>query len=117
FAVRSITGTIAFVNPVATHGSPFVMVTVEPNLCKIFKDLVLRNFIGWKVAMIINDRHLFSELMVEHLRRIGLQQKIFVHESFYSTGRLSGTVYVAHDGVEKLVRVIKLLVLFAKCWI
>ena len=55
FTIRSVTGDEALVDAIGAHGTPFIMISVEPDLGEIVPLLIMGNFLGWKVAVEIND--------------------------------------------------------------
>ena len=57
FPVRSIfTCTVFFINTVGAHRTPFVMVTLEPNLPQVVELMVFRNVFRIQMAVIIDNR-------------------------------------------------------------
>ena len=51
----SFPGTTRLGDPVATHGPPFVVIALKPDLKKIFKPSIIRYILGRQVAVIIAD--------------------------------------------------------------
>ena len=73
----------AFLDAVRAHEAPFVMIVREPRLREVAIAPVLRNLARMDVRMEVKNRHLLRMLVKEPPRRLGLQQKIFIHEPFH----------------------------------
>ena len=80
---RSLTGDVIFGNAAGTHGAPLVVVTAQPDLGNGIIMLVLIDFHGVDVAVVIDDGHFLGVGVVEYFCRFGLQQKVPVHERFH----------------------------------
>ena len=63
-----------------SHGTPFVMVTVEPDLRQILEAVIGRDLLGWEVAVVIDDRHIAGVLVIESDGGFGLKQEILGDE-------------------------------------
>ena len=78
--VVGIAGDVSFIDAGQTHQTPFIMVSAEP----CFRDglivAVLCDFRRIQMAVVVNDREMFGDVMVEVLRGFALQEKVFVHE-------------------------------------
>ena len=83
FIVGSVACDDSFGKSAGTHGTPFVMVAAEPNLCDIFVFFVFSDILGIYMAMIVNDGHFRRIMMIEHLCHVVVKQKIFVHKGFH----------------------------------
>ena len=46
FPIRSVSGAVSLMDAVGTHGSPFVMISIEPNLGDILPSDVLGDLLG-----------------------------------------------------------------------
>jgi len=79
-----LTGAITFINSVGSHGTPFIMVTFEPDLSQVVEFVIFGNVFGVQVAVIINNRQIFGVLVEKLFGYFVFQHKIFVHECFHS---------------------------------
>jgi hypothetical protein len=73
---RRIASAILLFYTVGTHLTPLVMISPKPNLSNIFPALVFRNFRRRQVAVIVNNRHLFSKAMIKFTSGFRRQKKI-----------------------------------------
>ena len=64
---RFVAGDILFGNTVCTHGTPFVMVSAQPNLCQVGKLVVVGYLLRDQMTMIVNDRHLRCMFVIQFL--------------------------------------------------
>jgi hypothetical protein len=79
FLVRkSVAGALAFRHPVGPHGAPFVVIAFQPDLEKILEAPVFRHILGRQMAMIIQNRLVLGELVIQPPRGLGVEQEIFV---------------------------------------
>ena len=69
--VRSVAGDIFFINAVGTHLTPFVVVASQPYLSDILKFAVLTDFLGINMAVIVQDRHGLSIVVIKLLSHFG----------------------------------------------
>ena len=58
-------GAVAFRHTVGAHRPPFVVITLKPNFGEIAKTMVVRNVLGGKVAVIVEDRLIGRVIAVE----------------------------------------------------
>ena len=63
---------------VATHRSPLVMVTSEPDLCKVCKLIVVCYHLRYKMAVIVYDRLILRTLMIKLTRIIVGEHEVVV---------------------------------------
>ena len=76
----SRSGAEGFGHSIGTHGTPFVMITLQPDFKQVAKATVAAD-IGWgQMGVVIDDRLRFRILMIESFRGCGMQQKIVVNE-------------------------------------
>ena len=66
-----------------THGAPFVVVAIKPDLSYIFELSVLRYVLRAHVAMIIDYRHSRSVVVIKKFGKIAVKQKIVFHKIFH----------------------------------
>ena len=83
---RGVAGAKAFGHAVETHGAPFVVITFKPDFEKILEPAVFRDFPRREMTVIIQNRLVFGEPMVEPACRACLQQKIFMNEFHFLAG-------------------------------
>ena len=81
--IGRVSGDVFLVDAGAADGSPFVMVTAEPQLCQIRVLLVLRDVLRRHMAVVIDDRQDLGIGVVENLCRLCCQKKVFTHECFH----------------------------------
>ena len=81
--VAGIARDVFLIYAVATHGPPLVMVTTQPQLCDRAETVVFCYLLRVQVTVIIYDGKMLCLLVKQLLRRLGLQQEVFVHESFH----------------------------------
>src|SRR6185369_55883 len=73
-------GAESFVDAVGAHSSPLVVIAGEPNVEEIIEATVVGDVGGWQVRMVVEYRLRGGVFMVEVLRSIRLEQKVFVDE-------------------------------------
>jgi hypothetical protein len=78
--VRRIAGAITFGHAVGAHRPPLVMVAVKPSLREVFELVILGDLLRRQVAVVVDDRHVPSVLVVQRHRPVGLQQEILRDE-------------------------------------
>ena len=66
-----------FIDAIGTHGPPFVMIAIKPDLGQILELLVYGNVFHRQVAVVVINRHALGIIMVKDFGRFGVQQKIF----------------------------------------
>ena len=71
-----------FRNTVATHSSPFIMVTSEPHLGKVSELIVVSYHLRHKVAVIVDDRHLLCALVIELASIIIGEHEVVIDKRF-----------------------------------
>ena len=76
----SVPGNEFFRHSVAPHCPPFVMVASEPDFRKILESVVLGNHFRDKMAVIVDDRHLFSAFMIKFACIAVRQHEILMDE-------------------------------------
>ena len=82
--IRCVARDKTFAYPARPHSSPFVMVCAEPELRYVFITLVIRYVCRVDMAMIIDYRQVRRICVIEHLRNLGVEQKIVVHKFIHS---------------------------------
>ena len=81
FVIRGCRSRAVFLShPIAAHGPPFVVVPLEPNLEEIGEAAIAGNIGGRQMAVIINDRQILREFVIQASGGLGLQQEVFVYE-------------------------------------
>ena len=88
-AVGSVTGDVLFLNTVAAHNSPLVVVAAQPNLSDVLKLAVLPDFLGVDVAVVVQNGHLGSVIVIQGLRGLVGQQEVLVHKLLHWKNPLS----------------------------
>ncbi len=81
FPIAGIASTKTLVHAVGAHSAPFVMIACQPNFSKVFELLILTYLLGGKMAVVINDRHVFGVLMKEYFGLLGVEQKVVVDKA------------------------------------
>ena len=81
---RVLTRAVTLIDTVRTHGTPLIVVTLEPNLREVVELMVRSHILGNQVAVVVDNRHLGRMLMIETLGCGRLQQKIVVVKLFHS---------------------------------
>ena len=65
FPVGSAAGNVIFINAVGTHDAPFIMIARKPDLRDVFEMLVLKNFLGAYVTMIVDYGHFCRKIVIK----------------------------------------------------
>ena len=78
--IGGVSCTVPFGDPGRPHGTPFVVVTVEPDLCQILEAVIGRDLFGWEVAVVVHDRHVAGILVIESDSGFGLEQEVLGDE-------------------------------------
>ena len=68
FAGRCVAGDQAFSDAVAAHGTPFVVITFQPDFVDVFKLPVLRDVLWRQMIVVIQNRFVFGECVIEAAR-------------------------------------------------
>ena len=63
---------------VIAHQPPFVVIAAEPDFGDIVKPFVFQNLLFRKVAMIVENRHIFRVSFVKFYRRFVFKKKIIL---------------------------------------
>ncbi len=83
-----ITGNVFLWNTVHTHLSPLVVVTdrwlSKPYLINIIVLLVRSDILRINMAVVIKNRRLLCDVVIELLRYICAEQEVLVHKWFHS---------------------------------
>ena len=80
FLGRSWSSTEILRNAVCPHGTPFVMITLQPDLGEIAEAAITSDISCGKMGVIIDDGLRLRVLVVEPLGRRGMEQEIVVNE-------------------------------------
>ena len=81
-----VAGNEALVNAVGAHQAPLVVVAAQPNLGDVLETLVIPDFLGRNVAVIVDDGHALGKVVEQLLAGLGAQQEILiVHKVFHQT--------------------------------
>ena len=86
FARGGVAGAEALINAVRAHRAPFVMIAGEPDFREIRECVIVENLFGRKVAVVVVDRLVLREIVIEVARSVGLQEEIVVNERFHGEG-------------------------------
>ena len=78
--IRRVAGAVAFVDAGRPHGTPLIVIAVEPGLRDVLEIAVLGDLLRRQVAMVVDDRQIAGVLVIELDRLIGLQQEILGDE-------------------------------------
>ena len=82
-ARRSVAGDVIFLYAVGAHLTPLIMVAAKPHLSDVFEMLVLRDLLRIEVAVVVEDRHNLSVVVIQFLCGFCGKQKILVHKWFH----------------------------------
>ena len=74
--IRRISGDVELVDTICPHGSPFVMIAIQPDSGKVVEFTIVGNFGHWQVTVVVENRHIGSKFMVQPFRALCLQQKV-----------------------------------------
>ena len=85
---RRIAGDEPLLHTAGTHGTPPVMIALQPQLCQIAELPVLSDILRRNVIVIVKDRLLYGILMIQYLSRFCSQQKVFIHKLIHSLSLL-----------------------------
>ena len=92
-AVRLISGDVLLRYAVDTHLSPLVVVTdwwlSEPYLVDVIVALIRCDVLRIDMTVVIENRCLLCDLVIELLRYIGREQEVLVHKWFHSFTSMS----------------------------
>jgi len=77
---RSVACGIALIHAVGSHGAPFIVIALKPDLKQVGELAVGRNVRGRNMAVVIENRLGFGPIVEEMARGLGGQQKIVVDE-------------------------------------
>ena len=80
FIRLGVAGAITLIHPICSHGTPLVVIALEPNLKKIAEAPVFGDIFGGNMAVIIDDWLRVGIALVQSARRPVLQKKVLVHE-------------------------------------
>ena len=67
-----------FIDAEGAHAAPFVMISAQPHLPKIFKFAVLRDLSGIQMAVIVNDREMLGIPVIEGATCLGGEIELLV---------------------------------------
>ena len=70
--VGRIAGAVSLRHTACSHGPPFVMIAVQPDLRQVFKRGVLGDLLDRQMTVIINDRHILGIVMKKKTCRPGM---------------------------------------------
>ena len=87
--IRGIARDVLLVHAARAHGSPLIVVAVQPHLCDVGIALILGDLLGGKVTVIVNDGERFRVVMVKHLRGLRGKKEIRIHKFFHKQFSLS----------------------------
>jgi hypothetical protein len=77
------------------------VIAFQPDLEKILKPPVFRHILGRQMAMIIQNRLVFGELVVEPPRGLGVEQEIFVDKGHKDGQKLIETHFAGGVGAAR----------------
>ncbi len=75
--IRGVAGAKAFRHAGRPHGAPLVMVAAEPDLREILESAVGGDFGRRQMAVVVEDRQIAGEFVIQTRRPIVFQQKVF----------------------------------------
>src|SRR5579863_5387114 len=78
--VRGVAGAKALVDPVGTHGAPFVVVSLQPDLEEILKASIRSHVLRREVTVIVENRLGFGVFVVKAPGDLGREEEIVVNE-------------------------------------
>ena len=68
------------IDAVGPHCTPLVMVTREPDLRNVVELAVLGNLLRNQMRVVVDNRLIFCEFVVEFLRGFRFQQEVFIYK-------------------------------------
>ena len=80
FVRRGAAGAKALGHAVRPHGAPFVVIPFQPDLKQIGESPVLCNFLGGKMAVVVKDRLLLGELVIQTPGGFVVEKKMLCDE-------------------------------------
>ena len=81
FPWGSIAGDVFFRDALSTHGPPFVVVMTEPEFGDVLPALVVGDFIGRKVRVVVDDWKVLCRIMEKVLCSVAEEEEVFVEVS------------------------------------
>ena len=84
----SVARDMAFRDSVCSHGAPLVVVVSEPEFGDIFPTLVMGDFVGRKMSMVIDDLLMLCRFMEEALRNFAQEERVSIEIGSGHGGRL-----------------------------
>lgn len=83
FAIGGVAGDVGFGDAGGSHGAPFVVVVTEPEGGDVVPPLVLGDFVGWEVGVVIDDGKVLRGVVVKGASGLGGEEKVFVEVRFH----------------------------------
>ena len=90
FPIAGVARAVLLGHAVGTHRPPFVVIARQPDLVQVAKDFVVRNLVGWQMAVIVEDRLRFRVVVVQLARHCVLEKKILGDERLHGLTPQSG---------------------------
>ena len=85
FGGGGVAGDVVLGHAAGAHGPPLVVVAAQPDLRNGVVALVLVDFLGVDVAVIVDDGHGLGMLMIELSGRFRFQQKVRIHKRCHNS--------------------------------
>ena len=82
--VRCITRAVTLRHAICTHGTPLIVIAIEPYLRKRAETVIRGYILGIEMAVVIDNGHLRRMVVIEALGRRALQQEIRVVKLFHN---------------------------------
>ena len=92
FCQSGIAGNIMLSHTAGTHGAPFIVVTAQPDLGDGIIALVLVDLLGIDVAVVIDNGHLRSMLMIELPCGFSFEQEVSIHKGRHCNSSVKNSV-------------------------
>ena len=82
--IRRITRAETLLDAICSHGTPLIVVTIEPYLGKVTETVVRSHILRIEVTVVVDNGHLRRMVVIQTLGRRALQQEIGVVKLFHS---------------------------------
>src|SRR5690606_30794606 len=81
FVGRSISGDIALMDPMSTHGPPLIVIPLQPDLVQMGKLTIVGDILRGQMTVVIEDRLISGKPVIQLACCFTVQQKIVGDEA------------------------------------
>lgn len=71
-AVAGVAGTQALSHTVGAHRTPFIVVTLQPDVIQVFETVIFGNLLRRQVAVVVENRLVFGIVMIQTASKFGI---------------------------------------------